>query len=207
MLWATAIAGGELVVELPQLLGRLEEHLTALGAPVLRHLRPGADPRHVDAVLGRRGLTASEELHAWWGWHDGTDVASRYGGAFVPLGENLLVATWHLPSVDEAARRYDQLQDVWEGELPREWWPVLHMSVPAVLCADTAGGGALFLVDGHCELPADPPEPLATSLTDFVELLLDLFEAGAVLPDSPEGAGPSLDRARLPRALPFPGHW
>ena len=192
---------------LPQLLARLEVHLIELGAPVVSHLRPGADRQHVEAVLGERGVVASEELLAWWGWHDGTDVADRFGGAFVPLADNLLLANWHLPSVADAARGYDLLQHVWDGELPTGWWPVLEMSVPADLCADTASSGALFLVDAHSELPDDPPEPLATSLTDFVELLLDLFEAGAVLPRGPYGGGPWVDHARLPRALPFPAYW
>lgn len=196
-----------MVESLSQMLSRLEQHLTDLGAPIVDHWRPGADPRHVDDVLGQRGLIASEELHAWWGWHDGTDVASRYGGAFVPLADNLLLADWHLPSLAEAAATYDRLQHTWEGDLPSGWWPVLDMSVPADLCADTTGGGALFLVDGHCELPGDPPEPLAASLTDFVGLVLDLFQAGVVLPSSPYGEGPAIDHARLPRALPFPAYW
>ena len=206
-MWAAAVAKEESRGRAAPAPGtRLEEHLTDLGAPVAVTSDLGADPRHIDDVLGQRGLTASQELHARWGWHDGTDVASRYGGAFVPLADAPLLATWHLPSVEEAARGCDQLQRSREVELPRGWWPVLDMSLPAVLCADTVGGGALFLVDGRCELPADPPEPLATSLTDFAELLLDLFGAGAVLPSSPEGEGPSLDRERLPRALPFPLH-
>ena len=192
---------------LAALLPRLEERLVELRAPIVHHLRPGADREHIAAVLGERGVEASEELCAWWSWHDGTDVADRYGGAFVPLGENQLLATWHLPSLAEAAAAHDMLQHVWEGELPTAWWPALLMSVPATLCADTAGSGALFLVDGHCELPADPPEPLAGSLTELVALLLDLFASGAVVVDSPMGRGAWVDHARLTRALPFASHW
>ena len=192
---------------LAPLLLQLQHRLEELDAPVVPHLQPGADRQHIAAVLMQRGITSTGELLDWWGWHDGTDAATPYGAAFVPSPETLLLADWHLPTLDQAVASYDRLHRTWEGELPRTWWPVLRMSVPAVRCAETAGGGQLFLVDGHADLPADPPQPLAASLTDFVTLLLDLFDAGAVIPGSPVSGGLAVDQRRFPDGLPFPNYW
>lgn len=196
------------MTSLRSLLPQLEVHLAEQHAPIVGHLRPGADRRQIEAALGERGVAPSEELLTWWGWHDGTDLAERYGGTFVPQPGNRLLTSWHLASVAESVDTYDLMQRIWEGTLPPGWWPVLGMSVPAQLCADTAGSGALFLVDVHSGLPDDPPQPLADSLTDFIRLLLDLFEAGAVVPSSssPSG-GLQLDVARLPRQLRFTEYW
>lgn len=192
---------------LTPLLHQLEQRLTEYRAPIIPHLRAGAEPARSTALLLERGATPTQELLDWWAWHDGTDAAEAYGGAFVAVPENLLLANWHLPSLAEAASSHDRLQRSWGGELPRSWWPVLRMSVPAVLCADTAGTGELFLVDAHADLPSDPPEPLARSLSDFLQLLLQLFAAGAVVADSPVHGGLALDPARLPADLPWPAYW
>lgn len=58
-------------MDLPDSLAALERTLLRVGASVTAHLRPGLTPTTVVRQLSRIGLTPSEEVIAWFEWHNG----------------------------------------------------------------------------------------------------------------------------------------
>lgn len=194
---------------LPTALARLEQRLREWHAPIVDHLRPGADRTAVEQALRQIGVSATEEMFELWAWHDGTDAGAGPDGHFGGRPENLLIGGWHFMSLDDAVSTYRELRDSPDVEefAPASWMPTLDFIDAPMLCAETDPSsrhhGALFIIDGHADLPAKPPRPLARSLLEFVGFLLLIFDAGAVIPNAPTNGGIDIDDSRLPAGVPL----
>jgi hypothetical protein len=170
------------------LLEQLEDRLRAFGAPVVDAFRPG--------VLVPEALRVHDDVVTWWGWHDGADagdVAADYTGPGIYFRpENTLIGPWHVISLGDALRIRDWWRDAAPQLLPESWLPVLQFEGTPVLCADESG--ALHVLD---EGSPEPVPPQFSSLADFVESVLRLFDEGLVVPHPEDGRVPWFDAAAL----------
>lgn len=57
--------------ELAELLPQWERRLRELGAPGVKHLRPGLTRAEVDSMAAMAGLRLADDAAAIWMWHDG----------------------------------------------------------------------------------------------------------------------------------------
>ena len=61
--------------ELDAALTRLEEALRVYGAPIVDAFRPGLDASYVSHLLRGEGLVPHPDALAWFGWHEGAELA------------------------------------------------------------------------------------------------------------------------------------
>jgi hypothetical protein len=193
--------------ELQDALARLERALSELGAPIAAAFRPGASEQAVRDALAADGLSAHEDVLAWWGWHDGAEAAApaveRGPGLFL-RGENMLVGPWHMPTLADAlrTRRWNLGLD-WGTDdlLPGSWLPVAMTDGAGELCADTAvsAQAPLYVLDHETLWERSPPQ--FESLAEFAMLLARVLEEGLVVPDAMDARARMVDFPRLPAEL------
>jgi hypothetical protein len=188
-------------------LEQLERRLRGFGAPIVERLQPGLPPDAIDAILGRYGLAVPPELYALWSWHDGTDTRDYAG--------TQLVGGWHLLSVEQAADDHEfhrhVADEVGDGtSYPQGWFPVLLYVNGPFLAADCTARAArespLYIVDGHADLPEDPPTPQLPSLRSLIEAFITFFELDLVERDEHRG-GATVPWERIPEEFRFSGYW
>jgi hypothetical protein len=193
---------------LRELLEELDSRLRAFGAPIAAAFLPGAAPESVRSALEAAGVPAHEDLVVWWSWHDGAAVdapAVHLGPGIYFRAENTLLEPWHVLSLKEALRHRRWLGSI-DGRIPADWIPVALVDGRPVLIADAGAGGhaPLHILDeGQLELP---PVQFA-SLSEFVELVLRAFDAGAVRPSPMDARAPATDPARLDGELRRLAFW
>jgi hypothetical protein len=196
-------AGG---TDLTALLAELEVRLRRWGAPIVEAFRSGVPPGTVRSVLAREGLSAPDDIVAWWGWHDGAEGAEHPEGPGIDeRPEDVLVDGWYVASLADAIRirRWilgDYARIGTPDVVPHSWIPVLNFTGPPFLAADTAappGGSPLYIVDGSAGMPEARPKPHFDSLSELVTEIIGLFDEGAFRPDRFDPRVPSLDGAPL----------
>jgi hypothetical protein len=181
-----------------ELLEELEARLRAFGAPIAGAFLPGASPERVRSALEAEGVSAHEDLVAWWSWHDGAAIdapAIDDGPGIFFRGENTLLEPWHMLSLDEALRNRRWFREV-DDRLSAEWIPVALVDGRPVLLADAGAEGPAplhILDEGQLGLPP----VLYASLREFVELIVGAFDVGAVRPSPMDARAPAADSARL----------
>ena len=185
-------------------LDELEKSLRSFGAPVTAAFRPGARPEQVRALLAAECLTPSDDLLTWWSWHDGAEVGAppvESGPGIHYRAENTLFGPWHILSVAEALRiRRWQLEMhrglTIEQAFPASWLPVLTTDGAGDLCADTGAPGPTPLrIRDEGFFGVEPPK--FSSLSELVECILEVFDAGLVVPARWDPRVPSADLATL----------
>jgi hypothetical protein len=77
-----------------ELLEELEARLRAFGAPIAGAFLPGASPERVRSALEAEGVSAHEDLVAWWSWHDGAAIDDG-PGHLLPRREHAARAVAH----------------------------------------------------------------------------------------------------------------
>ena len=188
-------------------LDELEERLRAFGAPLTAALRPGARPEKVRALMAAERLPPADDLVTWWSWHDGAEVDAttlESGPGLHYRAENTLFGPWHILSLAEALRiRRWQLEAhrglTIEQAFPASWLPVLTTDGAGDLCANT-GAPAPAPTSLHIRdegyFGVEPPK--FSSLSELVQCILEVFDAGLVVPAQWDPRVPSADLARLP---------
>jgi cell wall assembly regulator SMI1 len=86
---------------LQYLLADLEAALREVEAPVVDFLRPGLSDEEMDRLCQSHGLVLPGELRAWWGWHNGTDIAAARERTPRGRGAGLAILAYQ-PSLEEA---------------------------------------------------------------------------------------------------------
>lgn len=84
------------------LLSDLEAALREVGAPVVEFLQPGLSDGDMDRLCEPHGLVLPGELRAWWGWHNGTDIAAALERTSRGRGATLTGWKTYQPSLQEA---------------------------------------------------------------------------------------------------------
>jgi hypothetical protein len=100
---------------LAELLAMYERELVQLGVPVREYLRPGLERREVVLGLAELGLSAPEELIAWFGWQDG--LREKKPGEVYPE----ILQTMFPCSLESALKRYNDTRPG-EGDPPIWCW-------------------------------------------------------------------------------------
>lgn len=195
--------------DLAELLRRLESELRAFGAPIVGSFRTGVPHTDLAAALASVGLHTPDDLGTWFAWHDGADSGHQVteGPGIYLLPENALAAGWHVLTIADAIRirqwHLDDLANIGGADLlPTSWLPVLHANERGLLCADCdADVPSLYILDGAAGLPERPPHPQFSSFSEFVSLLLRLFDESIVRSDSEMPGAAGLNFADLDPAL------
>ena len=167
-----------------------------IGSPLREELRPGTDRGRVEDAVRTLGLDPAPELIDFFAWHD---LAARPGSPgridwFWPAGGLRLTE-----AVDEYHRSMalggvspaevgDSLGPdqpptaVFTGFWRTDWFPVLGGTPEtyAIECPDGGGStpGALWRVTWHPHSDFQTAR-VASSLTEFLDRVVDLFRSGA----------------------------
>jgi hypothetical protein len=200
------------------LLHELDDLLVELGSPFLSYALPGIDDDVIDKVLAPserlapEGLVVPTELREWWRWHNGTriDTATTdrhtfgpgrwgMGQASVALMEMKLRLSGDLPG--------EGWQPGWvpfawktfiDGKSRYEWRPDRDASLVGRLDESTADE----LSVGLWSSDPFPPGPVAGSLAEVVDTVLDVLRDGRVVWD-PDGGGRWVQVAPLDELPPY----
>jgi hypothetical protein len=172
------------------LLQELEAELGAQGAVCVEYFRPGLSADSADELAAAHGLTLTEELRTWWGWHDGGSWSGDHGNAeqwigpvrFAPLEDSL-----RLTEERRAIARIGAAES--EGPLgdPEFWWPSHWIAVSeypgGALAAECARDSRPAVVSGlHAVDWADPDSIHRLRVESMGELVgwwIDALRRGA----------------------------
>ena len=150
----------ELVIDL---LRELEVELTRQAPAVVRALRPGIEPKQIDALLSAVAQPIPEDLGALYQWHDGTEtVHGAYRAELFTFGT--------MSPLARAVELWEAVVANTDGDWDPNWFPVFgeeYGYFHAVACGPN-GGAVLTL--SYLDLPAFHVE--YPSLRAFVQSLL-----------------------------------
>ena len=201
--------------ELRRSLERLEGALRDYGAPIVQAFRPGLAPDAVTEALRAEGLAPHHDVIAWFGWHDGADVALpqrndngeviRYGG------ESVLVGPWWMFQLGRALSDRRDALDAQAADVARfgadaasfmaAWLPLATSEGAGELCIDTTAAGPAPLWIHDPETRDGRTSPQFTSLLDLAEALVEVLERRLVVPHPHDDRAAMVDHPRLPPHL------
>ena len=137
-------------------LAGIENGLRRLGRErTISLMHAGIPAAEVDAALYSVGLASSDQLRAWFAWHNGTD-----GGT---LGELAILPGYHQSSLGEVVASYRAFQD--DPRWRRGWIPLL---------AD--GGGDFLVLD---QSVGEEPWPVREFVIDEAEAPVEYVDVEA----------------------------
>lgn len=190
------------MTDLVDALARLEDILTRSRAQVLRNAHPGINEEELTQALAPLGLTPTEELTSWFGWHNGA------GGPGMPKNFIDLAPMCALNPVAELVAECQMQREVAArlgaagiGLLPEDqwregWFPVQKMWGKGNVVVDLRGGSGatpvhVVWVDAQNEERDRVRWP---SMAAFVGELVLRFEDGRYAVDE-DGVvqGPAVD--------------
>ena len=199
-------AEGASALPLTRVLSDLEAEWRSQGASISSGLRPGLSPDSIRAALEPLGIRPHAELLQWYGWHDGaTDAypesACQDSGLLIPM-----LSFLRLEQAIERTRFARWLATETPYGMPwGDGWFVISTNDDDVITVDCHGdtNGTHPVRDVWYELVEDWETPIADSLTEFAELVLDsLTRRRRFWDPTSERWGSSLDSEvpRSPRA-------
>jgi len=160
-------------------LSSLEQVWLEQGAPIGRHLAPGASPSHLEAIEGRLGHAIPPELRALWSWHDGVAQPDERVSSVRTIGPG----SWEFLSSTEAVDHRDWRRSQWrgdpdagddaswEGQWRSAWLPFFQMDAYALFsdCRQVAPTGTVP-IRYYAHVPDDVFTPLAGSLRQVLDV-------------------------------------
>jgi hypothetical protein len=183
---------------LTELLEALVVEHDRIGSPLRSRLGPGRTAADVEAALGAVGLTPSDEIVEFFGWHEIRDEpgdlsrldwfwsaapfrleeAIRHYGINCSIGEGALT----LAQFDELVRAPRHPDDTFTGFWREDWLPLFYgYEYYAAVCGIAPGSerraaSPMWRVLFH---PDVPTMQLETSLTAFIDRVIEMFRLGA----------------------------
>ena len=168
-----------------------------IGSPLRESLGPGAPRAEIAAAVGRLGLSPPAELLDLFAWRDvrdgsGGDVRVdwfwpagpfRLGDAVDQYRQAIEIGGATPAEVEEADRKRDPGISTFTGFWRTDWFPILGGSPEtyAIECRLDGARGArapIWRVNWHPDADFQTVQ-VASSLTGFVDRVLELFRAGA----------------------------
>ena len=201
--------------QLERSLERLERALRDYGAPIGRAFRPGLDPDVVSEALRAEGLAPHDDVIAWFGWHDGADVAPPHcndnGDVIRYGGEAVLVGPWSVFELRRALGDRREALDAQAADIARfgtgaasfaaGWLPLATSDGAGELCIDTTAAGPAPLWIHDPETQDGRTSPQFTSLLDLAEALVEVLDRRLVVPHPHDDRAATVDYPRLPPDL------
>jgi hypothetical protein len=183
---------------------RLTDSLEALvvehdriGSPLRSRLEPGRTTADVEGALGAVGLAPSDEIIEFFGWHEIRDEpgdrsrldwfwpaapyrleeAIQHYGLNCSIGDGALT----LAQFDELARAPRHPDDTFTGFWREDWLPLFYggedyAAVCGMASAERPVASPMWRVLFH---PDAPTMQLETSLTAFIDRVIEMFRLGA----------------------------
>ena len=174
------------------MLEELEARWRAQGAPIAEDLRPGVEPRAIEAATSAVGVELPTEARVWWGWHDGTRrslTSHAIGGDLLYLTLEAAVSRYEQEQAGAAAAVEDDGVDAQETWQPT-WFPVASRGDGAVMACDcdVAEGDPTPIRRVHWEKFGEQSVvPVAPSLGTVVSWWIDAIDSGAWFFDRERG--------------------
>ena len=166
---------------------RLERAWWEYGRPPEHRLRPGLSDAEIDALLEPRGRQLSEELRAWWSWHDGSERFGEWYNDIPGVGPG----PWLHLSLAQALELEGYQRDSWDGlvargdtELADMSWkpgfmPFTHrVAKPNHLLVSELDGDAPNTVSLVTEMGIERDTP-TLSFVDVLNAWAGMLESGA----------------------------
>jgi hypothetical protein len=207
--------------ELQRSLVRLEQALRDHGAPIAQAFRPGLPPGDVAEALRAEGLAPHDDVIAWFGWHDGADVAAPHrdesGDVIRYGGESVLVGPWSMFELRRALSDRRQALDAQAADVARfgdgaasfaaGWLPLATSEGAGELCIDTTAAGVAPLWIHDPETQDGRRSPQFASLVDLADALVAVLARRLVVPHPHDDRAAMVDHSRLPSTLRRLSSW
>lgn len=171
------------MTRLTALLPALKEHWARTQPEILGGLQPGLSAEEITAKLAEVSVQPTAEVLEWWGWHNGIveppGVFFRITGSvleFLPLDVALGLYR------DSVSVSQMLLENGVGTAWPPQQFPWLAYGDGSMLALDLADPNApdtpvYALWEDMERIPDD--SPIAASMTDAVQIWLEMFDSGA----------------------------
>jgi hypothetical protein len=182
-------------------LDRLEQVWRRLESPLVESLRPGLSDERIGELMAPTGLTLSDELKLWWGWHDGAPTTSGQeegrglgpgGWLHLSLSEAVDLHSYHEGFYQEmiATGSTDIAELVWRPglfPLSHRGWQPNHVLAADTLVAECSPSPVV----SRSEMGIERDEG-ASSVSEVIGLWIELLESGRYRVE--DGSWQPLDR-------------
>lgn len=166
-------------------LSALEQAWREQGAPISRHLAPGASPSQLDETERRLGHPIPPEVRALWSWHDGVAQPDEHVSWVRTIGPGSWEFLSSAEAVDHRDRRRSQWNGDpdagddtnWEGQWRSAWLPLFQMDAYALFvdCRQVVPTGTAP-IRYYAHAPEDVFTPLAGSLRQILDVWVFVLE-------------------------------